>query len=50
MTEATASANGSVPTVVLVHGGFGDSSSWVDVIAKLQSDDLSLFAGSTAVF
>jgi hypothetical protein len=38
MTQETASANGSVPTVVLVYGALADSSSWVGVIAELQSD------------
>ena len=49
MTEATASANGGRPTVVLVHGGFGDSSSWAGMIAELQYDDLSLITALTAM-
>ena len=46
MTEATASANGNTPTVVLVHGGFADSSSWAGVISGLQSDGLQRLAAA----
>jgi pimeloyl-ACP methyl ester carboxylesterase len=34
----------NVPTVVLVHGGFADSSYWVPVIEDLQSRDLPVLA------
>src|SRR5918992_1556832 len=38
MTEATASSNGGVPTVVLVHGGFADGSGWRGVYDFLKQD------------
>src|SRR5829696_7553140 len=38
MTEATASTNGGVPTVVLVHGGFVDGSGWQGVYSLLKED------------
>jgi pimeloyl-ACP methyl ester carboxylesterase len=38
MTEATASTNGGVPTVVLVHGGFADGSGWQGVYSLLKDD------------
>jgi pimeloyl-ACP methyl ester carboxylesterase len=34
----------STPTVVLVHGGFGDASYWVPVIRELQASDLRVLA------
>jgi pimeloyl-ACP methyl ester carboxylesterase len=34
------------PTIVLVHGGYADSSCWNDVIAKLQHDGYTTIAGS----
>ena len=34
------------PTIVLVHGGYADSSCWNDVIASLQSDGYTTIAGS----
>jgi pimeloyl-ACP methyl ester carboxylesterase len=37
MTNASPSANGSAPTVALVHGAFADSSSWTSVIERLQA-------------
>jgi pimeloyl-ACP methyl ester carboxylesterase len=42
MTEATASTNGSVPTVVLVHGGFVDGSGWQGVYKLLKEDGHSV--------
>jgi pimeloyl-ACP methyl ester carboxylesterase len=42
MTEATASTNGSVPTVVLVHGGFVDGSGWQGVYRLLKQDGYSV--------
>ena len=38
MTEATTSANGNPPTVVLVHGGFVDGSGWQGVYNLLKDD------------
>src|SRR5918994_4704731 len=38
MTEATASANGGVPSVVLVHGGFVDGSGWRGVYDLLKDE------------
>src|ERR671917_708667 len=38
MTEATASSNGGVPTVVLVHGGFADGSGWQGVYDLLKDE------------
>ena len=34
------------PTIVLVHGGYADSSCWNDVIARLQRDGYTTIAGS----
>ncbi|MFJ4467265.1 alpha/beta fold hydrolase [Streptomyces sp. NPDC089424] len=34
------------PTVVLVHGAFADSSSWNDVVGKLQADGYDVIAAS----
>jgi hypothetical protein len=44
MTEATASSNGGVPTVVLVHGGFVDGSGWQDgySVKIVQNPTISL--------
>ena len=42
MTEATASTNGGVPTVVLVHGGFVDGSGWQGVYSLLKQDGYSV--------
>jgi pimeloyl-ACP methyl ester carboxylesterase len=42
MTEATASTNGGVPTVVLVHGGFVDGSGWQGVYSLLKQDGVSI--------
>ena len=39
MSEST-----DTPTVVLVHGGFADSSYWVPVIQDLQAHDLPVLA------
>jgi len=36
--------NGSNPTVLLVHGGFADASSWADVVADLQDAGIEVFA------
>jgi pimeloyl-ACP methyl ester carboxylesterase len=38
MSEATASTNGGVPSVVLVHGGFVDGSGWQGVYSLLKDD------------
>jgi pimeloyl-ACP methyl ester carboxylesterase len=35
---------GSRPTVVLVHGGFADASSWTGVIARLQAAGVQVTA------
>ena len=32
------------PTVVLVHGAFAESSSWNDVVRRLQGEDLPVLA------
>jgi pimeloyl-ACP methyl ester carboxylesterase len=45
MTEA-ASANGSGPTVALVHGAFADSSGWSDVVAQLLAAGVAVQAVS----
>src|SRR5688572_15232359 len=45
MTEA-ASANGSGPTVALVHGAFADSSGWNDVVAQLLAAGVTVQAVS----
>jgi pimeloyl-ACP methyl ester carboxylesterase len=42
MTEASASTNGGVPTVVLVHGGFVDGSGWQGVYSLLKEDGYSV--------
>src|SRR3712207_6906734 len=36
--------NGSQPTVVLVHGGFADASSWNDVVERLQAEGVQVTA------
>ena len=38
--------DGSRPTIVLVHGAFADSSSWNDVVARLQEEGLQVTAAS----
>ncbi|MFF1688464.1 MULTISPECIES: alpha/beta fold hydrolase [unclassified Streptomyces] len=47
-TAATGSgpAPGAKPTIVLVHGGFADSSCWNGVIPELQSKGYTTIAGS----
>ncbi|MFD3563058.1 alpha/beta fold hydrolase [Streptomyces sp. NPDC058686] len=47
-TAATGSgpAPGAKPTIVLVHGGFADSSCWNGVIPELQSEGYTTIAGS----
>lgn len=47
-TAATGSrpAPGAKPTIVLVHGGFADSSCWNGVIRELQSKGYTTIAGS----
>jgi pimeloyl-ACP methyl ester carboxylesterase len=45
MTEAT-SADGSGPTVALVHGAFADSSGWNDVVAQLLAAGVAVRAVS----
>ena len=41
MTDSTSDARRPVPTVVLVHGAFADSSSWTGVIELLQADGIT---------
>jgi pimeloyl-ACP methyl ester carboxylesterase len=36
----------SKPTVILVHGAFGDASSWRSVFEQLDSDEYSVFAAA----
>ena len=36
--------NGSVPTVLLVHGAFADGSMWAGVIAELQAAGIGVIA------
>ena len=36
--------NGSIPTVLLVHGAFADGSIWADVIAELQAAGIGVIA------
>jgi dienelactone hydrolase len=36
--------DGSRPTVVLVHGGFADASSWNDVVERLQAEGVQVTA------
>ncbi len=38
--------NGTRPTVVLVHGAFGDASHWVPVVRELQSHDVAVLPGA----
>ncbi len=46
-TPAAGSSGSKVkPTVVLVHGGYADSSCWNDVIQELQQDGYPTIAGS----
>jgi hypothetical protein len=42
--ETGMEASTNTPTVVLVHGGFADSSYWVPVIEDLQAHDLPVLA------
>lgn len=44
MTTERSFQNGSVPTVLLVHGAFTDGSSWSGVIAALQADGMDVQA------
>jgi dienelactone hydrolase len=39
--------DGSQPTVVLVHGGFADASSWNDVVERLQAEGVQVTAPRT---
>jgi pimeloyl-ACP methyl ester carboxylesterase len=43
-TSATALANPEKPTVILVHGAFADSSSWIGVARILEEDGYSVVA------
>jgi pimeloyl-ACP methyl ester carboxylesterase len=45
MTEAPP-ANGSAPTVALVHGAFADSAGWNDVVSQLMNDGVRVQAVS----
>ncbi|MFJ9365874.1 alpha/beta fold hydrolase [Nocardia sp. NPDC101769] len=36
----------TTPTIVLVHGAFGDSSMWCDVVARLQKEGYSAIAAA----
>ncbi|MFG3028870.1 alpha/beta fold hydrolase [Streptomyces sp. NPDC048253] len=42
--QAQSRDSGVLPTVVLVHGAFGDASIWNDVIARLQDDGYPVVA------
>jgi pimeloyl-ACP methyl ester carboxylesterase len=44
MSSAGAFRNGSVPTVLLVHGAFADGSIWAGVIPKLQGAGIGVIA------
>ncbi|MBJ7453781.1 MAG: alpha/beta hydrolase [Blastococcus sp.] len=44
MTSSTLEARTDLPTVVLVHGAFADSSSWNGVIAQLRQDGYPVIA------
>ena len=44
MTSSTLEARNDLPTVVLVHGAFADSSSWNGVIAQLRRDGYPVIA------
>src|SRR3712207_1677545 len=44
MTSSTLEARTALPTVVLVHGAFADSSSWNGVIAQLRQDGYPVIA------
>jgi len=44
MTTPSAPTSGRALTIVLVHGGFADASTWVGVISELQSDGLQVRA------
>ncbi|MFD3454748.1 alpha/beta fold hydrolase [Streptomyces sp. NPDC058691] len=45
-TKGASSSHDRKPTVVLVHGAFADSSSWNDVIKKLQRDGYPVVAAA----
>ncbi|HEV7653248.1 MAG TPA: alpha/beta hydrolase [Mycobacteriales bacterium] len=44
VAAAASHPSGTKPTVVLVHGAWADSSSWTDVIIKLQHDGYTVLA------
>ena len=44
MSPAEAFRNGSIPTVLLVHGAFADGSIWAGVIAELQAAGIGVTA------
>lgn len=44
--SSSSSAPGAKPTIVLVHGGYADSSCWNGVIQELQSKGYTTIAGS----
>ncbi len=44
MSSSEGLRNGSTPTVLLVHGGFADASSWAGVIAQLQTAGIDAVA------
>ncbi|HJZ73246.1 MAG TPA: alpha/beta hydrolase, partial [Vicinamibacterales bacterium] len=44
VSPAVGSAQTTKPTIVLVHGAFGDGSSWAKVIPILQNDGYSVIA------
>lgn len=46
MTSSTPEPRTGLPTVVLVHGAFADSSSWNGVIAQLRSDGYPVIAAA----
>ena len=46
LTGATAMAQPTKPTIVLVHGAFADSSSWYGVIAILEKDGYPVIAAA----
>jgi pimeloyl-ACP methyl ester carboxylesterase len=46
MTQSTPTTDDAVPTVVLVHGAFADSSSWNGVIPRLQYQGYTVVAAA----
>src|SRR5450755_480607 len=44
MSRSGTFRNGSTPTVLLVHGAFGDGSMWAAVIAELQDAGIGVMA------